>query len=280
MINVDAITELIKNLINKEIHKSTLISSVPCRVIESLGNELYTVKSITNNSEFNLYNYSGSSLNIGETVQVYYRGESITNHNAYIGASLNKSNDTVYINGEDTFNVSLNKRILVSEIIFNSEKETTINVVFNSVIGSNKLGDYTFETLVDDNKQSFDCIGTVVENGYSNCNFVIPVEISEAGVHRIQIYGEGVGSIAQMKTYIFGQYIYEYVIPSEPTNEDDYIYYLGDNYSETIRYISSYENIIMPTTLEGKPLTTVGMTTFNYGDVQGVIIPEGITTIE
>lgn len=277
---MDAITELIKNLINKEIHKSTLISSVPCRVIESLGNEMYTVQLITDNSQYTLPNMSGSSLSVGENVQLFYYGEYISSKSSYIGASLNKSNDTVYINGEDTFNVSLNKRILVSEIIFNSERETTINVVFNSVIGSNKLGDYTFETFVDDNKQSFDCIGTVTENGYSNCNFVIPVEIFEAGVHRIQIYGEGVGSIAQMKTYIFGQYIYEYVIPSEPTNEDDYIYYLSDNYSETIRYISSYENIIMPTTLEGKPLTKVGMTTFNYGDVQGVIISEGITTIE
>ena len=277
---MDAITELIKNLINKEIRKSTLISSVPCRVIESLGNEMYTVQLVTDNSRYTLPNMSGSSLSVGENVQLFYYGEYISSKSSYIGASLNKSNDTVYINGEDTFNVSLNNRILVSEIIFNSERETTINVVFNSVIGSNKLGDYTFETFVDDNKQSFDCIGTVTENGYSNCNFVIPVEISEAGVHRIQIYGEGVGSIAQMKTYIFGQYIYEYVIPSEPTNEDDYIYYLGDNYSETIRYISSYENIIMPTTLEGKPLTKVGMTTFNYGDVQGVIIPEGITTIE
>lgn len=275
-----ALEQIIQNEVDKKLAKSTLISTAPYRVIAILDNELYTVKSVTNNSQFNLYNYSGSSLEVGETVQVYYRGESITSHNAYIGASLTKPNNIAYINGEDEPNVSLNEKVMVSEIKFDSKKETIVNVVFNSVVGSNESGDYTFEIYVDGNKQEFDFTGTVGENTFSPCSFVIPIELSEIGSHIVQIYGEGVGSLAQIKSYVFGQNIFEYVPPSEPTDEDDYIYYLTSNHSETIRYIGSYENIIMPTTLEGKPLTIVGMTTFNYGDVQGVIIPEGITKIE
>ena len=275
-----ALEELIQREIDKRLVKSALISTVPCRVIEELENETYMVQLITNKSRYTLVNYSGSPLTIGENVQVFYRGDIITPQSAYIGASLTKDNGIGYIYGDNVTNISLNERVMVSEIIFDNKKETIANIVFNAVVGSNELGDYVFEIYVDDIKQDFDLIGTIGENSYDNCSCIIPIEIYTAGTHKVEIYGEGVGSVAQIKSYVFGQNIFEHIIPSEPTDEDDYIYYLTGNHSETIRYIGSYENIIMPTTLEGKPLTIVGMTTFNYGDVQGVIIPEGITKIE
>lgn len=64
------------------------------------------------------------------------------------------------------------------------------------------------------------------------------------------------------------------------TDENDYIYLTGENDSQTVLYISSYKNVQMPTTLDGKPLTTVGYDTFYESDVERVIIPEGVTTIE
>lgn len=64
------------------------------------------------------------------------------------------------------------------------------------------------------------------------------------------------------------------------TDENDYIYLTGENDSQTVLYISSYKNVQMPTTLDGKPLTTVGYETFYETDVERVIIPEGVTTIE
>lgn len=275
-----ALEELIQREIDKRLVKSALISTVPCRVIEELENETYMVQLITNKSRYTLVNYSGSPLTIGENVQVFYRGDIITPQSAYIGASLTKDNGIGYIYGDNTTNISLNERVMVSEIIFDNKKETIANIVFNAVVGSNELGDYAFEIYVDDIKQDFDLIGTVVENTFSPCSFVVPVEISEIGTHTVRIYGEGTGSIARIKSYVFGQNIFEHIIPIEPTSEEDYIYYLTGNHSETIRYIGSYENIVMPTTLGEKPLTIVGMTTFNYGDVQGVTIPEGITKIE
>lgn len=275
-----AFEELIQSEIDKRLAKSTLISTAPCRVIESLDNEKYLVQLITNGSKIRLVNYSGSSLELGENVQVFYRGSSITDKNAYIGASLTKPNNIIYIYGKDLLNVSLSSKVVVSEISFDSTKETTANVVFNSVISSNELGDYTFEIYVDGEKQDFELTGTVGENNYNNCSFIIPIDLTQIGEHKVQIYGEGVGSITQIKSYVFGQSITKHIVPYYITNEDDYIYSLDANHSETIRYISSYTNIAMPTTLEEKPLTIVEMTTFNYTDLESVIIPEGITQIE
>ena len=64
------------------------------------------------------------------------------------------------------------------------------------------------------------------------------------------------------------------------TSESDYIYVVGTNDSTTIKYKSTYKNIKMPTTFEGKPLKTIGISTFYEKDVERVIIPDGVTTIE
>lgn len=64
------------------------------------------------------------------------------------------------------------------------------------------------------------------------------------------------------------------------TDESDYIYIVNTNDSYTVLYKSNYANIQMPTTLGDKPLTTVGYDTFYENNVERVIIPDGITTIE
>ena len=45
-------------------------------------------------------------------------------------------------------------------------------------------------------------------------------------------------------------------------------------------YIGSDINIIVPETLEGKPVKTIYTTAFNYSNVRKIIIPEGIYEIE
>lgn len=275
-----AFEELVQREIDQRLVKSTLISTAPSRVVEILENEMYIVQMITNDSRYKLMNYSGSSLNLNESVQIYYRGDHISSQSAYIGASLNKPNNIIYIYGIDKLKTLSTTPILISEIKFDNGNDTTVNVVFNAVINSNELGDYTFEIYIDGNKQNFDIMGTIAENGYDNCSFIIPVELSDAGTHLVQIYGEGTGEIVRLKSYIFGQHIFVQSSPQVVTDEDDYIYYLASDHSETISYISSYKNIIMPETLEELPLTIVGMATFSYGDIEEVTIPDGVTKIE
>ena len=62
--------------------------------------------------------------------------------------------------------------------------------------------------------------------------------------------------------------------------EDDYVYKLNSTNSDTIYYKSSYNYILMPSAFEELPLNIVGVTTFSDSDVEGVIIPEGVTIIE
>lgn len=78
--------------------------------------------------------------------------------------------------------------------------------------------------------------------------------------------------------YLFGD------TPAEglmPTDENDYIYTsMPNDHSETNLYIGPSKIIGMPTTLNGEPLTVVGMTTFGYQDMEKVKIPNGVTKIE
>lgn len=78
--------------------------------------------------------------------------------------------------------------------------------------------------------------------------------------------------------YLFGDTPAEGVTP---TGEADYIYtYTPNDHSETLSYIGPYDIIGMPSTLNGEPLTVVGMTTFGYQDMKKVKIPNGVTKIE
>ena len=64
-----------------------------------------------------------------------------------------------------------------------------------------------------------------------------------------------------------------------PTNENDYIYEIVGDVSNIIMYIGSDTDIIVPETLEGKPVKTIYTTAFNYSNVRKIIIPEGIYEI-
>lgn len=277
---MDALEQLIQNEVEKGIANSVIISSLPAKVVADLGNEFYTVELITSKSKFNLANFSGSSLNINENVQIFYRGGSISSKSAFIGASLNKSdsNKIRYFYGTDKTNLSIETATSVSEILFENKDETTINLVFNAVLSSEEGGDYTFTIYVDNVLQDFSVMGTVAADGYDNCSFTIPIEISDSGMHLVRIAGVGDCTVVQSKAYIFGQGLQSSVY--FVTNEDDYVYKLNSTNSDTIYYKSSYNYILMPSAFEELPLNIVGVTTFSDSDVEGVIIPEGVTFIE
>ena len=277
---MDALEQIIQNEFEKEIANSVLISSLPAKVIENLGNEFYTVELITSKSKFNLVNFSGSSLNVDENVQVFYRGGSVSSKSAFIGASLNKSdgNKIRYFYGTDKSNISIETITSISEILFENNKDTTINLVCNAVLTSTDGGNYTFTIYLDNVLQEFTVIGTIVAEGYDNCSFTIPIEVIDTGLHHIKIVGVGNCTIVQSKAYLFGQNLQSSVYFA--TNEDDYVYKLNSLTSDTIYYKSSYSNVLMPTTLEELPLNVICMTTFADTDVEGVIIPEGVTVIE
>ena len=88
---MDALNALIKQEAGKSIKDSNCVFSIPARVIAAYDNQKYRVQLITSDIEYTLYNYSGSDLYMGETVQVFYRNNYLSEQTAYIGAACTKS---------------------------------------------------------------------------------------------------------------------------------------------------------------------------------------------
>lgn len=87
-----AFETLIKQETEKTVKDSACVFSAPARVISVESNQRYKVQLITNNVQYTLVNYSGSNLEVGESVQIFYRNNFISEQSAYIGASLTKDN--------------------------------------------------------------------------------------------------------------------------------------------------------------------------------------------
>lgn len=85
-----AFETLIKQETEKNIKDSACVFSAPARVISVEGNQKYKVQLVTSDAQYILANYSGSDLYVGESVQIYYRNNYISEQTAYIGSSLTK----------------------------------------------------------------------------------------------------------------------------------------------------------------------------------------------
>ena len=288
---MDALRELIQNETERTLRNSSCIFSLPVRVIEDLDDELYIVETIGTRMKYTVHNYSGSSVEIGEDVLLYFKGGTITNQSAYIGASLNKDSggggggggsDTrhakiIYIDGDSSLKELSNDEAQICEVNFKALEETTVSLVFNTSIDSDTVGTATFKIYVDEELVTYAPKDTVC-NGYTHCTFNLPIPVEEVGEHTIVITATGIGYTEQSKGFIHGQSIEP--LDEYMTDENDYIYQVFSDHSETWFYIGTKKRIIMPTTLEGQPVTVVHATTFTETDVTSVRIPEGIHTIE
>ena len=202
-----ALEQLIQNEIDKRLAKSTLISSVPCRVVEILDDETYTVEVVTTKTRFDLINYSGSPLSIGESVQVYYRGDALTSKSGYIGASLTKGGDggkDVYILGTKTLGSLTVTEKTFCNVAVKALKETTITLGFNANILGLTSGDYVFKFYVDSEQYDYVVKGNDVADKYENCNVILPISLT-VGEHIVEINGSGSGTVEDLKAFVSGQ---------------------------------------------------------------------------
>lgn len=149
--NNDLIT-IINRIIEKRIASNSFIKTIPCTVIDASNDEKVQVSLNTNGAVYTVQNRSGSSLNNGENVSLYYSG-SIIGNNAYIGASLNKqdggSSDVNYIieNLESLVDVDNPKTIdrMLAELD-NLKRQLAININNKGVVASSSE---KYNTLVD-----------------------------------------------------------------------------------------------------------------------------------
>lgn len=203
---MDSLLKLIDSRIQKAIGDSAHINSEIAQVIGVSG-VTATVKMLTSGVQYTLPNYSGSDVQVGDTVYIYWKGGFLSAQSAYIGASTRTDFPLTYIYGTDTTGVvtSANTEIELESVVDNC----TVNLVFNAVISATTAGNYTLTIYVDNVAETYVPTGTTIANGYVNCSFTLPLSLATAGNHTISVQGDGNGTITQMKSYVYGQGIKE-----------------------------------------------------------------------
>lgn len=203
---MDSLLKLIDNRVQKAVINSSHINSEISQVINVDGNTA-KIKMLSTGTEYTLPNYSGSELKVGDVVYVYWKGGFLSAQSAYIGASSNMNFPIAYIYAT---NILGDISTVSSNIDFESMTDNcTINLVFNAVISATTVGNYTLTIYKDNVAETYTPTGTTVSNGYTNCNFTIPLSFTDAGAHNIRVVGDGMGMVTQIKSYIFGQGIRE-----------------------------------------------------------------------
>ena len=268
---------LIDERVKKVMGSSAFVSSTPCIVTDIYENEMVHVKLLSNDTEYTVPNWSGSCLNIGERVSLFYRGI-ISNETCYIGASLNKDvNTNGYVYGEAYLGELQDENRNIAVIDFYNSSENIL-LGFDAVIqgDSETVSNGIISIYIDGVLKRYKPTFTTVLDGYTHCSFTLPYSISN-DIHTIEIKCECENSILiDIESYVWGSVR----LPIEPTDENDYIYRIDDNGVYIIKYIGTKRYIQTPLTLDGVPVKIIGKSAFMETNVKMVVIQEGIEEIE
>lgn len=277
---MDSLFKLVDERINKYLSNSPFIVGVPCVVTEVLTDNMVKVQLTASKAVMTVPNWSGSNIEVGENVQLFYRGVILSEQTAYVGASENKGGAGTFVTGESYAGTLPSDDFCVAMIAFKNTNESIL-LAFNAVIqdGTNSTVNCTFKVYVDEQLQSYSPVISTITGGYNHINFVVPLYLAKDS-HTIKIFANGEGAIiTAVESSVWG-IVETTEHPYEPTSENDYIYYTTDDMSGTVYYIGESLYPIVPDTFNTKPLKSIECTTFNYSDVQAVYIPDGVERIE
>lgn len=276
----DALFELIDSSVRKQIENSDCIFAVPAKVVEALDNGMYVVNLISNGTQLIVPNWSGSELDLNENVQIFYKGNILSERTAYIGASFytgdNASRNRIkYING--TFELGAVGEIArtIAMVEFEAVQNTKVFAVLNANIWGNETGFSFVYIYMDGILHDYQPKTTVMANYDSVQCFNLPFDVTK-GKHVLEIKASGTGNYIDIYAYIWGQGLTDKE-SFDPTSEADYIY----NGGTIIYYIGKSKNPLLPTTLDGVPVTIITSVAFDgRTDLVSAKIPDGITRIE
>lgn len=276
----DALTELINQKIDKKIGESDIVHAIYAKVIKPLENGMYVVKLLPTGTQLILPNWTGSELDIDENVQVFYKGEIISERTAYIGSSFYKDdiasrNRVKYIVGTAKLGVITTTQRTIATIKFEALQKTKVFVVLNSNIWGNETGFSTVYIYMDGQMHEYVPKTTVTANYDSVQTFTLPFDVTK-GKHVVDIRASGSGDYIDIYAFVFGQGLND-KDTYDPTDEDDYIYTGGT----IIYYIGESTTPLMPVTLDNVPVTTLLPTAFcGNEELETVKIQDGVIRIE
>jgi hypothetical protein len=276
----DALFELVDTSVRKQMENSDYVLAVPAKVVDALENGMYVVTLISNGSQLVLPNWSGSELDFDENVQVFYKGKILSERTAYIGASFytgdNASRNRIkYINGTFALGEVTETARTIARVEFEAVQKTKVFAVLNANIWGNETGFSFVYVYMDGILHDYQPKTTVTANYDSVQCFNLPFDVSK-GEHVLEIKASGTGNYIDIYAYIWGQGLTDKE-SFDPTSEADYIYSGGT----IIYYIGKSKNPLLPTTLDGIPVTTVESVAFDgRTDLVSAKIPDGIARIE
>jgi hypothetical protein len=278
---MEGIFTLIDERVRKYLSNSPYIVSVPC-VVKALGDDgLVEVELVSNKARYTVPNWSGSPIEVGENVQLFYKGNILTEQTAYVGASLNKNTG----GGSVAFN-SVSGEVIATGLSGNEELLSYMTVAnfSNSVIlsvnltfkgDSSNAGNGTISVYVDETEQTYTPIFNVGVDEYETLSFSLPLNLA-IGSHYIEVKGTGeYADLLSGCVFAYGD-IDEY----NSTNESDYYYIIENGVATITEYIGSSICPRIPTTLDGAIVTTIDIGAFSDTEVRNVYIPEGIEEIK
>lgn len=275
----DVLTELINQKIDKKIADSDILHSVPAKVARVLENGMYTVNMLTNNSQMILPNWSGSELDIGDNVNVFYKGEIFSERTAYIGTSFNKQdiadrNRIVYIKAKEHTGLVPEGGKVVANNAFEVLQTTRVFLTFNANIWGSSAGYSIVKVYMDGAVHEYQPKTTVVANADVVQSFTLPYTVAK-GTHTFYVEATGVGTYIDICAFLWGQGLTEKT-SFDPTTEADYIYDSGS----ILYYIGETQYPEIPSSLSGTAVTKLESTSFCESNVIAVKIPDGVTRIE
>lgn len=281
MIDLDNLFTLVDERISKYLANSPFVVAVPCVVQELFNNEMVRVKLTANGTEFTVPNWSGSKLAIGESVQLFYKGNILSERTAYIGASLNKDggNGNISFNSVEgeiaTGGLSNSEELLSYMTVANFSNSVIMSVNLTFQGDSSNAGNGTISVYVDETEQTYTPIFNVGANGYETLSFSLPLNLA-IGSHYIEVKGTGeYADLISGCVFAYGD-IDEY----NSTDESDYYYTIENSVATITKYIGGSICPRIPTTLDGATVTTIDFGAFSDTGVRNVYIPEGIEEIK
>lgn len=273
------IISLIDSRVEKILSQDTALKSMPCRVKEIISESKVVVESIENGAQYTVPNYSGSDVHVGENVQVFYK-VNLSNTKSYIGASLNKptSDELQIVMGNVTTGEILGDNHVFGNVYVECDKSLYAHLFVNVNLLGNSTSNVSITAYVNINAQDYIAKQTLNNSYYSNVSYSIPIYLA-TGRNEITLKISGNGNITDGCIYASGHGIREYT-PYQPTDENDYIWEVDNDNSNTIYYIGNKVSPIVPTTLDRYPIDIIYGTTFDHSNIERALIPEGITEID
>jgi hypothetical protein len=276
---MEGIFALIDERISKYLSNSPYIVALPCVIKALRDNGFVEVELVSNKARYTVPNWSGSDVEVGENVQLFYRGAILSEQSAYVGASLNKNNGGVVFNSVSgeviTAELSDNEELLSYMTVANFSNSVilSVNLTFNG--DASNAGNGTISVCVDETEQPYTPIFNVGANGYETLSFSLPLNLA-IGSHYIEVKGTGeYADLISGCVFAYGD-IDEY----NSTTESDYYYTIENGAATITKYIGSSICPRIPTTLDDATVTTIDIGAFSDTGVRNVYIPDGVEEIK